>query len=192
MPALPTAAVLGYLLTLTSLHSALLHFPRLPPPPFPFQAPYGPGGQSTIQTGQFQLHALLPSAVEAAKRFVPEAQLRQQALGQSLVGPGWMDELSGSRFCDERPRLHADLDWRRYWFLSSPQLKRLPCQICPKDGRGSKGEKSLGRPSGLVWGIGTLSLLYQVHLWKTYFKCMDTNIRRHTSLFERVSVATKF
>lgn len=47
MPGLPTTAVLGYLLTVTSFHSALLHFPcltllALPPPPLPFQPPYGP------------------------------------------------------------------------------------------------------------------------------------------------------
>lgn len=47
MPGLPTTAVLGYLLTVTSFHSALLHFPcltllALPPPPLSFQPPYGP------------------------------------------------------------------------------------------------------------------------------------------------------
>lgn len=30
-----------------------------------------------------------------------EAQLKLQTLGQSLVGPCWMDELSASQFCDE-------------------------------------------------------------------------------------------
>lgn len=36
-----------------------------------------------------------------------EAQLKQRARERSLLGLGWMDELSGSQFCDEKPRLRA-------------------------------------------------------------------------------------
>lgn len=108
MPALPTTAVLGYLLTVTSLF-ILPYFIFLVSPVS--STPSLSTTLTALETrAPYRFYTLLLSAVITAKRFVTEAQLRKWALGQSLVGPGWMNELSGSQPGDERPRLHAGSD----------------------------------------------------------------------------------
>lgn len=162
----PTTAVLGYLLTVTSLF-ILLYFILLvslawplPPPPPP---PQCLNHQRPACHSDWPVSASCPfafPAVNVLRRFVMEAQLRRRALGQSLEGPAWMDELSASQFCDERPRLYVGSLWAReggwYWFLSAPTVSEAP--------RGWVRMWEEQVPREAAWEIWASSSLYQVHL----------------------------
>lgn len=130
MSGMPTPAVLGYLLTLASLFILpYFIFHVLLPESFlvhPFHFIPLP---TTIQVGQLQLQL---STVNTAKRFVMETQLKQWTLGQSLLGLGWMDELSGNQLCDERPRLHAGSDGEDTGFCQTQSKRGAPRLNCPE------------------------------------------------------------
>lgn len=93
------------------------------PPPRP--------GHRTNSDPSLCVHSLFSWTSTLWKEFVIEARLWQHALGQSLVGPSWMDELSGSQSCDDDDPDFMKAQMGRYSFLPTHSQREAPLSEIP-------------------------------------------------------------
>lgn len=168
MPGLPTAAVLGYLLTVTSLFILpyFIFLVSLPEPfPFRFNQLHNPRDLS-YHTG-WPVSAPCPFAFSSRhwEEVCYGGPVKAASTGAKPSGARaeWMS-CQDSQFCDERPGLCAGSDGEENIGSCQPQSEsESRVRSTLKTGVGVGGARAWRNAEGLSGDYG--SMLDQVHLW---------------------------
>lgn len=166
MPSPPNTSAPGY--CKTNLHSVLLLLflivLALLPPLLPYQQQLNSWDLTIrMQNDPLQHHAF-HSIQSTWQRGLLEAHLQQKALWQTLVGPSWMDELSGNPFYAKRPRLPAASEGKDIGFCRVPSKRVSHASAILKVGL-KIGGISVWRNSIKLPGD------YRLHLWECMAAC---------------------